>query len=1004
MIPISLKFKAFESYAEETYIDFTALDSLFLITGNTGAGKTAILDAITYALYQKTSGGKRDHLVRSQLPQCENVDTIVEFEFEVKSKKYKFCRTIKRGKSENKTAECFYFDDKADEYVLFPIKHISTEVNQKAKDILGLDYEQFKQVIILPQGQFEELLTSKSADKEAILETLFDAKRYSDLSDMLKKQAMEQKKQLDTEKSKLDAMLKNEGFDNDVSMFKEIVMLKRELKNIRKNLDEKRRGFADIQKDFSAALMLDKDFKEHYEVTKKLAGLLEKEHIIKEYSLKIGKHLNAFNASPLYLTYNKSNETLDKRQRDLSICQNALETAKNVYNSCILNGEELKKTEDEYLSKRDKLSRLMLVKDKYEKFEGVQKNTDRLKNEFNNADFTLTELQKKLNVIDKMLTENLSQRQDIQTNYIQKLPVLETLLGKLNLGKNAYEKYTRYSAALEDIKLLIAGYDSKIHTIEMQIKSASLHYNDVFSKHINMLSSELVHQLRDGCECPVCGSKEHPNPAKITHENVSAEDVASARKILDNLNDSLNKLLSEKSKQSDRITSAKENIEEQYKIFAESEYSKEKLDNTEKEKAAADEKLIQLDKLNSEYESMNMKKLDFTKELSSLTDKRNKLNDEYTYSQNELKSIKSQLINGISALSDFIAETDILSRFIIAYEEKKAVHEHNMRSAENNKLNAQTAFDIAEKEKINAQNEVTSSFEKLSEKLSILGITDITEYLNTLLSDEILNQYTRQVEEFKEKSLSLKSRNDELCEMLKDKDKPDMTELEKVKSECENILMENEKRNAVIMEKCTRLISIYKEHKVSKEKHAVLFEKNVKRMEFAEFMWGKQGMSFSRYVLGVLFGLVAEEANTLLRSVHNGQFRIYVGSNKNAGNSKQGLDLMVENSLSDVSMSYDVKGLSGGEKFLISLALSMGLGAVAQSYSGGIDIDTMFIDEGFGSLDPTSLREAVDVLCKINQDRKKIGIISHVDGLAEVISCAVNVSKSSSGSKINISR
>ena len=136
--------------------------------------------------------------------------------------------------------------------------------------------------------------------------------------------------------------------------------------------------------------------------------------------------------------------------------------------------------------------------------------------------------------------------------------------------------------------------------------------------------------------------------------------------------------------------------------------------------------------------------------------------------------------------------------------------------------------------------------------------------------------------------------------------------------------------------------------------------------------------------------------------MHGGRFRLCIKTDL-AANSKQGLDLEVENLTADGSAKYSVKDLSGGEKFLISLALSLGLSSVAQSRSGGIKIEAMFIDEGFGSLDTGLLREAVGILCGLTSERSTIGIISHVSELKSVIPCGISVAKDKDGSSTILS-
>ena len=211
MKPVSIRFKGFGPYVQEQYIDFTQFEKngLFLICGETGAGKTTILDAMCVALFGRSSGSKPGDLDKMRCKLCAKEDeTLVEFLFDSDGQRYKFLRRgIFKTKNFNEDHKCYVFRDGTE--VLISEK--KSQVNQKAEELIGLSCDQFRQVVILPQGEFERLLTSKSEEKEAILTTLFHAERWSRIAERVAEQVGARAKALNQEKIRMEAKLSEYG-------------------------------------------------------------------------------------------------------------------------------------------------------------------------------------------------------------------------------------------------------------------------------------------------------------------------------------------------------------------------------------------------------------------------------------------------------------------------------------------------------------------------------------------------------------------------------------------------------------------------------------------------------------------------------------------------------------------------------------------------------------------------------------------------------------------------
>ncbi len=214
MKPIKLKFKGIGSYYEAAEIDFAALDSIFLICGETGAGKTTILDAMMFALYGKSSGGERNEIINCHYGKSDG-EAYSVFVFELDGRQYRFTRRFvpkARASGYDNFYNCEYFSKDEEQWLPFFDNPKKDDLYKQAVRLIGLDENQFRQVAVLPQGKFEKLLTSSSEEKEKILGTIFDADKYARIAERLKADADREKKRLEEEKLKITAMLSPEGF------------------------------------------------------------------------------------------------------------------------------------------------------------------------------------------------------------------------------------------------------------------------------------------------------------------------------------------------------------------------------------------------------------------------------------------------------------------------------------------------------------------------------------------------------------------------------------------------------------------------------------------------------------------------------------------------------------------------------------------------------------------------------------------------------------------------
>ena len=276
MKPVSVRFRCFGPYMAEQFIDFEALEKsgLFLICGETGAGKTTILDAMCYALYGRSSGGLRGDIsvMRCKLAG-KNDETLVEFIFDSNGKRYKFIRSLKYGrKNLNDSHNCLVLE--GGEYVPIFENPKATVVNKKAEELIGLTYDQFRQVIILPQGQFEKLLVSNSEEKEKILVSLFHADRWQRIAEEITRRVQEQDGKLKQEKLQISLKLKGYSCENLLQLEEKREEIQTQLDDLQVSAAVARQQWESQKAAYEQALLQNQAFETLAKLAEAMAELL----------------------------------------------------------------------------------------------------------------------------------------------------------------------------------------------------------------------------------------------------------------------------------------------------------------------------------------------------------------------------------------------------------------------------------------------------------------------------------------------------------------------------------------------------------------------------------------------------------------------------------------------------------------------------------------------------------------------------------------------------------
>lgn len=1030
---------AFGPYATEQELDFEKyLDNqnMFVITGNTGAGKTTIFDAINFVLYGEASGSERDgKSLRSDFADS-STKTEVKLWFSLKNKDYyikrspQYFRSKQRGEglTENKAEAELIYDDKT----ITGTK----EVTRQVEEILGITCEQFKQLVMIPQGEFKKLLNSDSDKKEEIFRKIFGTKVFSDIQNNIKTEANSLKKSIEEvlrdreNKIKSFQLRKDDDLLNSLILNKDLnieLILEEFVKSIDADkeedriLKEKEDNIKSKLDNLSKELVLGKEANKKLEILEKYKidferlNALKESFKLKEEELRYAKKaVTALNYEEKYI---EKKRILDRIRKNLSISIENLnklkihlekakvDFKKEVEKEPIRN--ELNKRLDEIQGLKEKTlvykensEKLNLLKASYTK---IKERIENIKKEIDEKTKLLIEINNEINIIQSLKEE--ASKLDIESlNYKAKEEKLNTL--KLSIDKLINE-LSKEKKLREDYEVLNNNYINKRKIYEALDESFR-----------NNLAGILAKDLEEGKECPVCGSISHPNLAKLEDKDISEDEVKKAKLEEEASRKKMEVSLTNLTKIKAEINSLKnDNINKLFKEIFNEELEEDislSFNKVYKELISVEEILNNITLKKKEVDKKILKELNLSKKKSEIENLNEALRKELEEKNNELLvregEVKTQEANLNNIVNDF--KGSIKSIEELNLEEKdisnklKALKEAYEKS-ELDLKNIKTEFDkengnkdTLEKQEKEADTEYNNCVAEFKDKVLSLGFENYKDYISKRKQESEIEVLENEIQKYNvdlSNANKLYSLTLEECKNIKFVDiksiEASIEEVDKERVYINNLLKEVYLRinqNTKILEDC---LSFNKKIETQEEKY-----KTIGRLSKIINGDNPRKISFERYVLAAYFEDIISAANIRFSKMTNSRFELLRKEEVGDKRKGQGLDLEVYDNYT--GKSRDVKTLSGGESFKASLAMALGLSDVVQRYSGGIQLDTIFIDEGFGTLDPESLDIAIETLIDLQDNGRVVGIISHVQELKDRIEVKLEVTSTNQGSKV----
>ncbi|MBS5933860.1 MAG: SMC family ATPase [Clostridiales bacterium] len=1033
MRPLQVTIEAWGPYKEKVVVDFTKFNqgSLFLITGPTGAGKTTVFDAISFALYGDVSGKTREKgSLRSDFATAGE-DTYVELLFEHKGKRYrvyrapKYERPKKRGEGTTVSQEIaeLYIEDQT------PIVVI-TEVNRKIEEILGMTYLQFKQISMIAQGEFLELLVASSKDRVEILRNIFKTNQYEKLQRALTDKSLRLQRELTEQNNRLDEIMNtiecNREDEEDAlgqllvappyHYDRILTLLKEGMTDTKKQetlLEASIKEYEQAEKAYTENIAKGEKVNENHlrlaKLEEELQQLTKQKEVFVTKKQRLNQALQAMNVDSFYKIYEGSVVRYNTAKSKWEQIKLELETATPTYEARKKEFEQVETLEKSLLESQMKQKQIESYRPLVLELNTLQEKV------------VLSEQQIK-EILSKQ--ENLKSKQEQVENSLKKskdeygsYENLEVLIEQNKSNKERlqiqFAKFKELQAKKDALDAAILNKDMKIpeyKKAEQESLEAKRIYEEKEAQYRSALIGIVARELEEGKPCPVCGSTSHPMKATVADNAPNEKELEEYKKIADQKASAYQEWYSLLAALSEKVSTLQADFD---RICQDNGIASEQiLELNEK----LQQNQVTLEEEAITYHKNQKRKLELAESISSLEklmkeqeDISGKLINQYILVVQENKQYKEQVEQKKALLPTDYESSRQISEALeqIAFEVKqKKLQIQKIREAYDTaktkyeRLLALRCEREEEMRMVHAQGKVEK--EELETALQKFGFTSIEAYKEasmlesdrTALDDEIRTY----IETCNEKDAKKKTLQETLGQ-------ESVIDVDKLKEECKALTMQKEKvieEKQAFHTKQTVNEKAYKSMKEKLAKRSSLEEEYgiVKQLDNITKGNNPDRLVFEQYVLASYFEDILNAANLRLLIMTNSRYELLRSTGVSDARKKDSLDIEVLDHYTGKKRS--VKSLSGGESFKAALSLALGMSDIIQSYAGGIEIDTLFIDEGFGTLDVESLEQALETLSKLTEKNRLIGIISHVNELKERINNQIVVERGKQGSTLEM--
>ncbi len=1017
MKPLKLHITNIGPFVGSHSVDFSNLDNIYIITGKTGSGKTTILDCITYALYGKLPGARtgtdKRHL-RSDFCSSKEASCI-HFDFSLNGTTYKVERTLpfskvtKKGTTSEEGESAILYSVSNEVSIaagdlfsqsdnLTVIESQKSKVDDYIEKLLLLSIDEFTRIVLLPQGEFATFLKQNSKDRKGLLLKLFPIEQFTRITEKIKEERSSFKATLDEVSLRLEQI--KTAF-NPETADEEKEKLQLEIKESQEKLELFQKNIASLLSQKETIQGIAKKMSEYKKIESDLALLQSKKEKMDDLSKSIALSLEAEKLLPQANSIASFSSELEKSKQGLIECERELVFAQNEYKSLQVE----KESQEEY-SKR--LSKLTVVLHDLERCKVIEQNIETYEKD-------LTQISSKILECTKEIEDNNTNASDLKQTIEQEPNIIEK-----------YEKSKQIEKNSSHSILLI---DDAILTIQ-QKEALTLHENaktilDDFvaqseAQKIAHTASSLADNLHDGKPCPVCGSVEHPSPVKSAVELIDVtEKIRMQERIVQQAEQRVDEITKKRNILEGSITESKKTIDSLFEPLQEkstvTDYDQDKdllISSIQTEKKVLLDCEAYLQKISNAKQKIALHET----VLHTLQEKINAFN------MQEM-AIKTKIDEGKKELESVLKNIDKDEKSIIENIESTTQEKHTLEklceSFETRLKNNENAkLILSEKETYlhdsiktlteNKENSCANLIELMKKSIYFSNIENLdeisTQIQKVLLPQDELNSAQQAITEYNSEIIRLttlqKQFSEDLSNTSVDVENEEIALNEKISLQTKEQEEEQIKLNYA-QQVLSQLTVAQSDYINTEKRFKDIYEQYERYSLLFNVISGnnQKKTPLDAWILSMYLQEITLYANSRLKKMSNNRFELHLKEGLEGGNAYKGLDLEIYDDYT--GKSRPTSTLSGGETFMTSISLALAISDMVQAQNGGVQLDSMFIDEGFGSLDPESLEKALGILDEIRETRS-VALISHVETLQSRISSQIRVNKFVSGSSIEI--
>lgn len=1050
MRPVQLELTNFGPYRKEV-INFTQFDHapLFLIGGDTGAGKSTLFDAMTVALFATTSGDRNVEEMRSTFAGPEDDLTKVTFYFQQGNHLYRIERILQQerakrggGTTIQKATASLVIVDKIDGQEIEKLGDKIKEVSDQIEQILGLNAEQFKQIILLPQNDFSRFLKEDSKTKTQILKKIFGTGIFDRFQKSLEERLRQSNKDMEKRQAQLDAHFTSQVWTEEelavlaqtpasekLARLEDLLAQRQDnLKEQKSILKDAHEDLAKLQKSLQTAQDVAKIFQELEQAKERYR--LEIEEGAQEQA-EAKSHLEELQfAQGLQETISSLKQyqkQLLQLEQDLGIAQETLSAKEQAFEEVKAQKEAFTTQSEDFLQKEEKLEAWKEAIIYAQSLAQEQEKIKRSSAKYKHLEETYQQASKEIELLSQSLSDLEANRLSLES-----LHEAEKLLQ--SVGYSVDKQLAQDLKELEGLNQELAKTEKRHQTLSLDsdqaqeiLKGLEEKLKTTLASRRQLMIAQLQAELEDGQPCMVCGSLEHPQVNGTQADEAALKDLMDqveelqAQKekqvaTLSNRQARLSEVETKRQDLLDQVAKVKLTLEKHYQELKEQVEGQFDFDFSEDYDAVRGQTLLRKVKqhyqeLQKRYEKEEADRVHYQEELAKAQEKATDLAKSYQEAKATLDQAKERL-KDLQEAHPELESVEVYQEWISLA--KQELDLYNKQVKENGEVYNQLHADIqgikGQLESLTKSKEKTSQETKrlsaeLNQSLKAEGaLTDDLEQIQLWLLEvnkQAIPKLQAQLTSYQTLKQELQTQISKDQELLQNQEKPDLAALtQEVQTSQESY--DTQLAQVSVMEKGFKdATATYQAAKTLQDSNQEAFKTHQELSDLVKVVKGENTALTGRlnlevYVIRQYFQQILDYANAnYIGLLTDNRYSFVLSEEGRRARDHFGLDINVYDQLTGSERS--VKSLSGGETFIAALAIALSLSEVVQNTSKGAVVEALFIDEGFGSLDKEALTKAIAVLEQIGENRM-VGVISHVDDMKEGIAQQLAIIKSHDGS------